>query len=111
MSDIEALADRILLIGKGKLLLDGTLKQLKEKYVTHKILIADYHDYHGQIHLEGTEVLESTHNRLKLKIDLSKRNVSDIISQLNTKLDIIDLTIEDRAIDEIIVDLYKEFEI
>ncbi|MCH4887253.1 ATP-binding cassette domain-containing protein [Acidaminobacter sp. JC074] len=111
MSDIEALADRILLIGKGRLLLDGTLKQLKDKYVTHKILIADYHDYDGQIQLEGTELLEMTHNRLKLKIDLSKRNVSEIISQLNTKLDIVDLTIEDRAIDEVIVDLYKEFEI
>ena len=32
MSDIEALAKRIILIGKGRILYDGTLKNLKEKY-------------------------------------------------------------------------------
>lgn len=31
MNDIEALADRILLIGKGQLLMDGTLEELKAK--------------------------------------------------------------------------------
>ena len=31
MSDIEALAKRIILIGKGKVLYDGTLKKLKNK--------------------------------------------------------------------------------
>jgi ABC-2 type transport system ATP-binding protein len=31
MQDIEALTERIILIGKGKVLLDGTLKELKER--------------------------------------------------------------------------------
>ena len=32
MSDIEALAKRIILIGKGRILYDGNIKKLKEKY-------------------------------------------------------------------------------
>jgi len=34
MNDIEALAKRIILIGKGKVLQDGNLSQLKSKYIT-----------------------------------------------------------------------------
>lgn len=34
MQDIEALAERILLIGKGKILLDGSLSELKKRNAT-----------------------------------------------------------------------------
>ena len=39
MSDIEALAKRIILIGKGRKLYDGSLKNLKEKYDNLNILL------------------------------------------------------------------------
>jgi len=32
MQDIEALTERILLIGKGRILLDGSLDELRERY-------------------------------------------------------------------------------
>lgn len=111
MSDIEALADRILLIGKGKLLLDGTLKELKEKYVTHKTLIVDYYDFMDDLVIEGTELISKTSNRMILNVCLDERKVSDVISELASQLEIIDITVEDRAIEEIIVDLYKEYKI
>ena len=38
MSDIEALAKRIILIGKGQVLYDGSLKKLKSKYGNNKYL-------------------------------------------------------------------------
>lgn len=50
MQDIEALADRVLLIGKGRLLLDGTLADLKshrpkEDATLDEIIAALYRDY------------------------------------------------------------------
>lgn len=48
MQDIEALTERILLIGKGKILLDGTLEQLKERYEGHtldEIVVSLYGEY------------------------------------------------------------------
>ncbi|QSX04702.1 ATP-binding cassette domain-containing protein [Sedimentibacter sp. zth1] len=38
MQDIDALAKRILLIGKGQMLLDGTLEEMKEQYKTSNSL-------------------------------------------------------------------------
>ncbi|WP_313581400.1 ABC transporter ATP-binding protein [Lacrimispora sp.] len=50
MQDIDALADRVLLIGRGRLLLDGTLSDLKshrpsEEATLDEIIAALYRDY------------------------------------------------------------------
>jgi ABC-2 type transport system ATP-binding protein len=36
MQDIEALTDRVILIGKGQKLYDGSLKELRKKYSNKK---------------------------------------------------------------------------
>jgi ABC-2 type transport system ATP-binding protein len=72
MNDIEALAERIILIGKGKLLLDGTLTELKNKFVTHKTLTVDFAENTENIHIEGTTLLSKSKERLTLAVDLEK---------------------------------------
>ncbi len=42
MQDIEALTQRILLIGKGQILLDGRLDELKHRFSDVKTLEIDY---------------------------------------------------------------------
>ena len=42
MQDIEALTERILLIGKGQILLDGQLTELKQRFSDAKTLQIDY---------------------------------------------------------------------
>lgn len=111
MSDIEALAERIILIGKGKLLLDGTLSELKNKYVTHKTLTLDFAEYNEDVNIEGTTILSKSKERMSLSVDLEKIKVSEVIGLLSKKLDIIDVLVDSRPIEEIIVDLYKEYQI
>lgn len=111
MNDIEALAERIILIGKGRVLVDGTLSELKNKFVTHKTLTVDFAENNEDIPIEGTTILYKSKERLTLAVDLEKIKVSEVIGILSNKLDIIDVSVESRPIDEIIVDLYKEFQI
>lgn len=111
MSDIEALADRILLIGKGKLLLDGQLSDLKETYVTHKKIIVDHYSNHTIDPILGTQILEEKSNRLVISVDLKKNKVSDVITVLARQLEIQDITVEDPAIEDIIIKLYRNYQI
>lgn len=111
MNDIEALAQRIILIGKGKILLDGTLDELKSKFKAEKTLTIDFSESSENINIEGTTILSKSNERLTLSVDLKKIKVSDVIGLLSEKLDITDISIESRPIEEIIVDLYKEYEI
>lgn len=111
MNDIEALAERIILIGKGKILLDGTLTELKSRFNSFKTLTVDFNESLKDIDIEGTTVISKDKERLTLAVDLEKIKVSQVIGILSEKLDIIDVTVENRPIEEIIVDLYKEYEI
>lgn len=116
MQDIEALAERIILIGKGKILLDGTLTELKNRFVTHKTLTVDFEQASPSVvrealNIEGTAVLSEDRERASLSVNLDKIRVSEVIGLLSKKLDIIDVSVDTRPIEEIIVDLYKEYEI
>ncbi len=111
MSDIEALAERIILIGKGKILLDGTLTELKNRFATHKTLTVDFAESDEAILIEGTTTLSRSKERMSMSVDLSKIKVSEVIGHLSDKLDILDVSVDSRPIEEIIVDLYKEYEI
>lgn len=111
MNDIEALAERIMLIGKGKLLLDGTLTELKNKFITHKTLTVNYTENNETIDIKGTTILSKSKERLSLSVDLEKIKVSEVIGLLSNSLDITDVSVESRPIEEIIVDLYKEYQI
>lgn len=111
MSDIEALAERIILIGKGKVLLDGTLTELKSRFVDQKTLIIDFAENDSPVEIEGTTILSRSKERLALSVDPGKIKVSEVIGILSNKLDIQDVSIESRPIEEIIVDLYREYQI
>ncbi|WDV45756.1 ATP-binding cassette domain-containing protein [Clostridiaceae bacterium M8S5] len=111
MSDIEALANRIMLIGKGTLLLDTTLDSLKTKYMTNKILTIHHSNSLEEININGASILSRSNERMTLSVDLAKTKVSDVIGILSSKLSIIDISVENRPVDEIIVQLYKEYAI
>lgn len=111
MSDIEALAERIILIGKGRILLDGTLSELKSRYATHKTVTVDFAESSEEINIPGTTILSKSNERVSLSVDLQKIKVSEVVGLLSNKLDILDVDVDSRPIEEIIVDLYKEYQI
>lgn len=111
MHDIEALAERIILIGKGKILLDGTLAELKSRFATHKTLTIDHEKSYTDTSIKGTTIISKSQEQLVLSVDLAQISVSEVISRLSDELDILDLSVDSRPIEEIIVDLYKEYQI
>ena len=111
MNDIEALAQRIILIGKGKILLDGSLLDLKNRFVTRKTLTVDFMESNEDIHIPGTTILSKSKERISMSVDLTQIKVSEVIGLLSNKLDITDVSVDSHPIEEIIVDLYKEYKI
>ncbi len=111
MNDIEALADRIILIGKGQILYDGSLTNLRNRFDTNKTVTIDFKENTAPPDIIGTKLLNWSTERASLYVDTKETNVSRVIASLSTKLEIIDVTVENPPIEEIIVQLYKEYEI
>jgi ABC-2 type transport system ATP-binding protein len=111
MNDIEALANRVILIGKGSLLYDGKLEELRKRFGTHKTITADFRKNTNSIDIPGTSIIHWSPEHAVLKLDTEQILTSDVITQLSTKVDLLDVTIESQPIEDIIVQLYKEYQI
>ena len=110
MQDIEALTERILLIGKGKILLDGTLSELKNRNSTRKTLTVDYAG--GTLSSgEHMTVVKDFDGHAQIVIDTEVLPVSQAISLICSQVDVKDISVTGESIDETVVSLYKEFEI
>jgi len=110
MADIEALAKRIILIGKGEVLYDGTLSNLKKNYdYLRKIKITT----HDKLNLKKDYIVDfkKTKDTLEFTIDIRKVEISDFIKLISSKISIIDIDIDTGNIDELIVRLYEEYKI
>lgn len=107
--DIEALTKRIILIGKGKLLLDGNLNSLVKKYKKKELNIK----YKGKI-MDlplGMKIIEKNQDEAKIEVDEHKIKLSDAIVFLSNTVEVIDLEIKNTSIDNVVADLYKEYQI
>ena len=110
MQDIEALTDRILLIGRGRILMDGTLEELKSRGSDQKTVTIDYTG--GSLPaLEGIRLLKDLDGHAQLLVDTRQTGVSEVISRISSRVDVKDISVTGQSIDELVVSLYKEFAI
>ncbi len=107
--DIEALTKRIILIGKGKLLLDGKLKDLTKKY-SKKIITVKYKGRITELPL-GMQVLEKNQEETKFVIDENVIKLTEAIVFLTNATEILDLDVSNTDIDDVVANLYKEYKI
>ena len=107
--DIEALTKRVILIGKGKLLLDGSFYNLIKKY-SHKIINIKYKGKALEMPL-GMQIVEKSANELKIMVDENKIKLTDAISFISSSLEVLDMEIKNTDIDDVVANLYKEYQI
>ena len=111
MSDIEALAKRIILIGKGSILYDGNIHSLKQKYGNIRNIFIDTKDNIKKINKVGVVSQQKTDTGYLFQIDINKITISNFLKYLSGFISLDDIEIDTENIDDIIIKLYKEYEI
>lgn len=109
-SDITALAKRIILIGKGKVLYDGNLRVLKSKYDTEKNVSIKTKEK-LVIKSKGIKTKKKTKEGYELVIDTNEISISELLNKISKKITIEDIDIENNSIDNLIVKLYEDYKI
>ena len=115
MQDIEALTWRIILIGKGRILLDGPLEDLKETLSPVRTVIASGREKAGALSLpEGVSLLSRQGEgnvRLTLSADTRLSPAPALIESLSRQMELSDLSVEQASMDEVVLSLYKQYKI
>lgn len=112
MADIESLTDRLIMIGHGKKLYDGSVKDIKKKYSNEKIVEVIYEGVlKDKIVNDKIDILEEAQGLIRMKIDTRKIMVSDIVRRYSEVCEIKDINVIETGIDDIIYKLYKEYQV
>lgn len=111
MSDIDALTNRIIVIGKGQKLYDGSLNVIKKKYSQHKKLEILLTGLKKVPKVNNVSLIEKQKNRVLLDVNMNKTTISEVVSEYSKLCEINDINILNDDLDEIIYKLYKEYNI
>lgn len=110
MTDIEALAKRIILIGNGQVLYDGSLQKLKNNYATKKYIKVKTNTSITE-KIPGVLKKEKTKDGYNFIIDSKKLNISEFLNDISKKAQIEDVEIDNENLDNMIVNLYENLKI
>ena len=110
MSDITSLAKRIILIGKGQVLYDGSLRMLRNHYATKKSIRIKTKD---KISVRNKGILTHSKNKewYDFVLNTNELSISEFLNKISKNIVIEDIEIDDESIDEIIVKLYEDYKI
>ena len=108
MQDIEALTERILLLGSGRILLDGTLQALKSRNSRIRRLNILYNGGHFTPP-EGVTLTEEQNGSAVFAVDTEVCSVSRAIEQLSREAEITDLNVSAITAEELVLSLYEEY--
>ena len=110
MSDITSLAKRIILIGKGEVLYDGSFSKLKNTYETKKFIFIKTKDK-LKIRKKGVKLVSKVKDGYNLELDTRFINISEALNIITDKIDVLDIEIDNESVDSLIVKLYEDFKI
>ena len=106
MDDIEALCERVIVVGEGRLLFDDSITRLRQRLNPERRLKVELIE-RAEISLPGVRVKAREGNVVHLAFDPELRDAVDVIRDLVTGYPVRDLLVENPAIEELIADLYR----
>ena len=99
MADVVALCRRVIVIHHGRVLFDGELTALADRFAAYKTITVTLADFAAPLETYG-EVMERDGYRVKLRA--ARAEVSRIAARLLSEQQVTDLTIEEPPIEDVI---------
>ncbi len=107
--DLEALCKRVIIINHGQIVYEDKVSNLKRKYLTTKRVEVRYaEEVPSNFSIKGVEVLKVGHYGVKLRFNTTQTPVDAVMSHLAEAGEIVDITISDPPLEEVIAKIYQE---
>lgn len=104
--DIESVAERVIVINHGQVVLDDSVRNVKSEILSSKFLNVVFHEVPREFSLPGVREVERNGYVLKLEIDVRETAIEQVIHEVLRSGTIADITVEDAPLEEVISHLY-----
>jgi ABC-2 type transport system ATP-binding protein len=107
MRDVEALCNRVLVISHGRVVFDGPLTSISEKFGKAKLLHLEFADSAPQNGLERYgEVTRREGPVAELSID--RAHVTETLSAILDNYPVVDMSVQDPPLEKMIARIFEE---
>nr|HPQ51463.1 ATP-binding cassette domain-containing protein [Alphaproteobacteria bacterium] len=104
--DMERVCDRVIVIDHGHLVMDQPVRDLRSGYIREKIVHLAMKETEIDVRMAGVDVIEARPHVLKIKVDTSRTSVEFFLQQAMQKSALVDITVEDPPMEDIIKSIY-----
>jgi ABC-2 type transport system ATP-binding protein len=108
LSDVEKLCERVMIIDHGKLLFDGELNTLKERFGGKRELVVDFAEEYADVSVGGAEIASREGSRVTYRFERGILPASDLIGRLAAKFRLHDLEVREPEIEATVRRIYEE---
>jgi ABC-2 type transport system ATP-binding protein len=108
ISDIARLCRRVIIIDLGRLIFDGPLDTIMERFGTQRELIVDLAEPYDDLELDGAKVVGQEGLRVWYQFERNEITASQLINSVSARFRIIDLSVQEPEIETTIRRIYEE---
>lgn len=108
MNDIEALTNKIIIIGKGKLLYNGSFDAIKHKYKNHRIVEVEFEQEYDNVDIPKFQLIKKEGKVFTFKTDDNNFKLADFVVDLSKKYKVVDVQVESIGLEEIISKMFGD---
>ena len=109
IADIEKVCDRIILINKGKIVVDDSVKSIKKRYLKTKVITMKSEEKLEWRPHQGISLINEMDSLYKFEIDLNLMNSQEAVRYFAHNYRFRDIVIEDPGLEEIIKGIYQSW--
>jgi ABC-2 type transport system ATP-binding protein len=108
LADVERLCSRVVLIDDGRVIYDGPLEALREKYGTHRTLIVHLAESCDDLAVEDAEIVKREPMTVEYRFDRRRVSAEALVRRVTEKCSLADIAITEPDIDGIVRRIYTD---
>ena len=105
--DIESVCERVIIIDEGAMIYDNPVSKLQTTYFNKKYLKVITQEEILNVSFPGTHLVKQDPHKATIEVNLDHGKINEIVSTILSENHVLDFTIEDPPMDEIISAIYK----
>jgi ABC-2 type transport system ATP-binding protein len=108
LADIERLCSRLLIIDHGRVIYDGTIERLVERYGEERTLVVDLEEPAPPLEIDGARVVRVEGPRQWLRFRRDEVTAARLTAAVAQRAALVDLTVEEPDIEGVVRRIYAE---
>jgi ABC-2 type transport system ATP-binding protein len=108
LADIERLCSRLLIIDHGRVIYDGTIERLIQRYGEERTLVVDLEEPAAPLEIEGARVVRVDGPRQWLRFRRDDVTAAQLTAAVASRAALVDLAVEEPDIEAVVRRIYTE---